>query len=71
MGGKVNAANQIAAGNRHRAFHLRPTLGDYGGQVSFDEAMKFGYHHCSQRQVPACPVGAMGRRWMAVPKLWR
>jgi hypothetical protein len=31
--------NQIAAGNRHRAF-------------SFDRAMKFGYHHCSRAQSP-------------------
>jgi len=29
----------IAAGNCHRAF-------------SFDEAMKFEHHHCSQRQAP-------------------
>jgi len=40
-------ANKIAAGNRHRAF-------------SFDGAMKFGHHHCSQRQSP-----------VAVPELWR
>jgi len=38
---------KIAAGNRHRAF-------------SFDRTMKFGYHHCSQRQIP-----------VAVPELWR
>ena len=31
--------NKIAAGNRHRAF-------------SFDRTMRFGYHHCSQRQSP-------------------
>jgi hypothetical protein len=36
-----------AAGNRHRAF-------------SFDRTMKFGHHHCSQRQ----PL-------VAVPELWR
>jgi hypothetical protein len=31
--------NNIAAGNRHRAF-------------SFDEAMKIEHHPCSQRQSP-------------------
>jgi len=31
--------NKIAAGNRHRAFQ-------------FDDFIKFGYHHCSQRQAP-------------------
>jgi hypothetical protein len=40
-------AQQIAAGNCHRAF-------------SFDGAMKFEHHHCSQRQAP-----------VAVPELWR
>jgi len=40
-------ANKIAAGNRHRAF-------------SFDRAMKFEYHHCSQAQSP-----------VAVPELCR
>jgi hypothetical protein len=37
----------IAAGNRHRAF-------------SFDEAMKFGHHHCSQAQSPVA-VPELGR----------
>jgi len=39
--------NKSAAGNRHRAF-------------SFDEAMEFGHHHCSQCQTP-----------VAVPELER
>jgi hypothetical protein len=38
---------KIAAGNRHRAF-------------SFDPAMKFGYHHYSQRQSPVA-VPELGR----------
>jgi hypothetical protein len=46
-GEKMTRANKIAAGNRHRAF-------------SFDVAMKFEHHHCSQRQSP-----------VAVPELWR
>jgi hypothetical protein len=40
-------SNKIAAGNRHRAF-------------SFDRAMKFGHHHCSQRQSPVA-VPELGR----------
>jgi hypothetical protein len=44
---KAVMPNKIAAGNRHRAF-------------SFDRAMKFEYHHCSQRQAP-----------VAVPELLR
>jgi len=39
--------NKIAAGNCHRGFQLE----DY---------MKFGYHHCSQRQTSA-----------VAPQLWR
>jgi hypothetical protein len=35
----------FASGPPHRAFLLRPALRDYGGQVSFDHAMKFGYRH--------------------------
>jgi len=39
--------NKIAADNCHRAF-------------SFDEAMKFEHHYCSQAQSP-----------VSVPELWR
>lgn len=35
----MNGPNKIAAGNRHRAFQ-------------FDDFLKFGYYHCSQRQAP-------------------
>ena len=43
----MKQANKIAAGNRHRPF-------------SFDRAMNFEHHLCSQRQAP-----------VAVPELWR
>jgi len=42
----VKRSNKSAAGNRHRAF-------------SFDGAMKFEHHPCSQRPAP-----------VAVPELW-
>jgi hypothetical protein len=47
MGPNQMTSKKIAAGNHHRAF-------------SFDEAMKYEHHHCSQCQAP-----------VAVPELWR
>ena len=43
----MTMSNKIAAGSRHRPF-------------SFDEAMKFGYQHCSQAQSPVA-VPELGR----------
>jgi hypothetical protein len=46
-GNEHQTANKIAAGNRHRACQL-------------NGFMKFGYHHCTQRQAPVA-VPELGR----------